>query len=90
MYCKGRDIRLWMEGLSMTALSDHTRRAGECRLKYATGMERKLVGRRLRPYRLSKEEACQRLTKARAVKARMKIEQEAGTLNLSNRPRLPR
>jgi hypothetical protein len=85
----GQDIRIWMEGLTMTALSDHTRRAGEQRWKNGTPFDRKVAGSQLAPYRLSKEEACRRLVKARAVKARQLIERQAGKLDLSSRPRLP-
>jgi hypothetical protein len=63
----GQDIRIWMEGLTMTQLVDHTRYAGQQRWKNSTAYERKIAGNSLAPHRLSKEEACKRLIKARAA-----------------------
>jgi hypothetical protein len=77
-----------MRGLSMTALSDHTRRAGEQRWRYSSVWDRKVAGNSLRRYALSKEEAGRRLAKARAVKAHMLALEKAGELDLSSRPRL--
>ena len=82
------DIQIWMGELSMTEVSDYTRRAGQQRWRYATAVDRKLVGSQLAPYRLNKEEACRRLAKARAVKARMHLEKQMFKLDLSSRPRV--
>jgi hypothetical protein len=72
----------------MTQITDLTRRAGEQRWRYAGPFDRKVAGDRLRPYRLTKQEACKRLVKARAVKAQMHLESQAFKLNLSSRPKL--
>jgi hypothetical protein len=70
----------------MTQITDLTRRAGQQRWRYATGLERKVVGSQLAPYRLTKEEACKRLAKARAVQQQQRFYQ----LNLSARPKIPK
>jgi hypothetical protein len=83
-YPKGQDIQTWMESLSMTELIDHTRYAGQHRWRYSSAFDRKVAGNSLLPYRLTRSEALRRLALANAAKVRLR----AGTLNLSNRPRI--
>jgi hypothetical protein len=89
-YPVGQPIQIWMESRSMTELMDHFRYIGQQRWKNATAFDKKVAGNSLAPYRLTKQEACQRLERARAVKARKRFEKQMYTLDLSTRPRLPR
>ena len=74
----------------MTQVVDHTRYAGGQRWKNGSQLDRQRARNFLLSYALSREEACRRLAKARAVKAHMLALEKAGKLDLSSRPRLPR